>query len=334
MADYHCSSTEKIKMIESKAFGHSVNEISDAAGRDQRTVRRWLKRWTNEDTIDTRPRSGRRFQLNHRDQVKLLAFVLKNPSATLREMKTALEFTCTIKTIDNYLDRNKVKSFIAPKKPSHYPRHLDARFTFAKILRNWCRWYQVIFSDESGFTNQRSCARRVWRQRGIEPPIRATSFNATRNLRINVWGAISSNGFVALKLVSDNFDSAEYLDVVSECLPNLFGRFPNAIWMHDNASIHKTQAIRNFFQESDFQKILWPARSPDLNPIENIWGNITQKLDKLVDIEREATTKDELWRRVRLCASEIPRDQFKNLYDSIQKRLKIVFENGGYYTNY
>lgn len=263
----HCSSNEKIKIIELNASGYAIDEICDTVGRNQRTVRRWLHRWRNDNTIDANPRSGRRLELNHTDQVKLIAFTLRNPTSTLREIKTALEFTCSRKTIDNYLKQNKVCSFIAPRKPCHYPRHLEARFTFAKILRNWCRWYQVIFSDESGFTNARSCARKVWRQRGIEPPIRSASFNATRNFRINIWGAISADGFVALKLVSNNFNSLEYLDVILEFLQNFFERNPNAVWMHDNASIHKTQEIRSFFQNQNFQKILWPARSPDLNRI-------------------------------------------------------------------
>lgn len=106
MTHNHCSSTEKIKMIELNAFGDSVDEIGDAAGRDQRTVRRWLQRWRSEGTIDVRPRSGRPLQLSHQDQAKLLAFVLRNPTSTLREIKTTLEFTCTRRTIDNFLKRN------------------------------------------------------------------------------------------------------------------------------------------------------------------------------------------------------------------------------------
>lgn len=201
-------------------------------------------------------------------------------------------------------------------------------------MKSWHRWNQVVFSDESGFSNYRSCARKVWKRRGIEAPVRTSSFNATRHIRINVWGAIQFNGFVALRIVSNNFDSEEYLQTILAVLPNFFNQNPYHIWMHDNASIHKTAEIREFFAEQNIQKICWPARSPDLNLIENIWGLITRKLDRLVDKKGEATSENELWRRVRYCASKIPKIVFKNLYKNIQTRLKIVYTKDGHYTKY
>lgn len=334
MEQNHCSYTEKIKMIEMNARGSSINDICDEIGRDQRTVRRWVNRWENENTVDTRHRSGRTPEISHEHQAKLIAYMLKNPTSTIRQTKLALGFTCSTRTIDDYLKRNKLRTFIAPKKPAHFPVHLRARFSFARIMKNWHRWSDVIFSDESSFANHRSCARKVWRRRGTEAPMRTSSFNATRYIRINVWGAIQSNGFVALRLVSNNFDSEEYLEVISTVLPAFFQLNPYCIWMHDNAPIHKTQEIREFFEENGIQKIMWPARSPDLNPIENIWAHITQKLDQLLDKKGEATSAAELWRRVRYCASRIPRTEFVNLYQSIQKRLKSVYNKEGHYTKY
>lgn len=102
----------------------SINDICYETGLNQRTVRRWLKRWRNENLIDSYIRPGRALQLNHLDQVKLIAFALRNPLATLREMKVSLGFACSIRTINDYLQRNKLNTFDAPKKPSHFPTHL------------------------------------------------------------------------------------------------------------------------------------------------------------------------------------------------------------------
>ena len=98
--------------------------------------------------------------------------------------------------------------------------------------------------------------------------------------------------------------------MISDVLPDFFQENPNFIWMHDNAPIHKTAKIRQFFLDQNIQKIMWPARSPDLNPIENIWGYTTKKLDRLVDKKGEATSAAELWRRVRYCATRLPRSKF------------------------
>lgn len=172
----HCSSSEKIKIIELNAKGLSVDDISDEVGRDQRTVRRWLGRWEMENTIDTRYRSGRSRVLNHLNQARLIAFLLRNPTSTLREIKVNLGLVCSTRTIDDYLKYNKIHTFDSPRKPAHFPVHLKARFEFARLMKNWNFWNQVILSNESGFSNYRSCARRVWQRRGTKAPVHQIFF--------------------------------------------------------------------------------------------------------------------------------------------------------------
>lgn len=33
-----------------------------------------------------------------------------------------------------------------------------------------------------------------------------------------------------------------------------------------------------FFEEQDVKLFSWPARSPDLNPIENVWALLARKV--------------------------------------------------------
>ena len=75
----------------------------------------------------------------------------------------------------------------------------------------------------------------------------------------------------------------------------------------------------------------WPAVSPDINPIENVWGIIKSDL---YSCGKQYMSNDELWRAILKAVSNLSSTTIKSLTGSMDKRTSLLLQNKGHYINH
>jgi transposase len=50
--------------------------------------------------------------------------------------------------------------------------------------------------------------------------------------------------------------------------------------MEDGTPVHKSKVAKDWRENHDLEKFEWPAQSPDLNPIKNVWKLLKDAMQK------------------------------------------------------
>ncbi len=140
-----------------------------------------------------------------------------------------------------------------------------------------------------------------------------------------VWGCISAYGMGSLHVFEGTMNAERYIKVLEQhMLPSrrhLFQGRP-CVFQQDNAKPH-TAAITTAWLRSRRVRVLnWPACSPDLSPIENIWHIIKHKIR-----QRRPRALQQLGTYIRQEWDQIPTPKLQKLITSMPRRLQTVFEN-------
>ena len=152
------------------------------------------------------------------------------------------------------------------------------RLAWARDHVTWTQndWAPVLFTDESrfcvDFTDRRA---RVWRMPNERfAPVCVAEYDRFSGGSVMVWAGISAQGKTDLHVMDKCTLTAlryvnEILNVYVHPYAGAVGE--NFILMDDNARAHRAHITDQYFEQATIVRMEWPARSPDLNPIEHAW---------------------------------------------------------------
>lgn len=215
-----------------------------------------------------------------------------DPSVSVRAV--GQELGCSKNTVWRVLKGEKLYPYSPQKvqalKPEDFPRRVNcARWFLEKDLNNPLFLEQVLFTDEASFTREGIFNNRTSHVWAAENPNAIFVAGHQEKFSINVWAGIIGNFLVGPYILPNRLNSPTYLVFLRDILPELMEDVPllvreNMWFQHDGAPAHYGNIVRDYlnltFPNSWIGRIgptPWPARSPDVTPLDFfLWGTMKQ----------------------------------------------------------
>ena len=309
-------------MIES---GTSQREVAHRLNVHRNTIWNLWQRHQQTRHVRDRPRSGRPRVTTPRQDNWIRTTHLRNrfQPATITARTIPGLRRLSAQTI-----RRRLRHFgIVPRRPARRPiltvQHRRLRLQWAQQHRRWIQrqWDLVLFTDESRFMLNRCDGRlRVYRRRGERYANNCVQeFDRFGGGSVMIWGGITARNRTDLLVIDGNLTGQRYRDEVLRPLvvPFLMQHGPGITLQHDNARPHVARIVQQYLMQQHVNVLPWPARSPDMSPIEHLWDEMDRRLRRL---DNPPATLQELRQRLRQIWNDIPQQFLAHLIRSMRRR--------------
>jgi transposase len=348
---------QAIGMLKSRM---TVPEVVRAIQRGERTIRDLRAKYRQTGSVQDKPRSGRPPVLSKQQKKIIYRKVRSTPKmeySVLQEDATFVNAEGTPlkppsrSTSYRELRRRGLTNHKAKKRPKLTWAHAHGRLKFAREYRYfpWGR-RTLKFSDECSVqkgsgANQEWCFRSPWEK---WKPEMLDPVGTSRKPAQMVWGCVwldergvaRRSKLVIMERDPDakkrGYSAKSYMEALTKGLLPHYRR--SQLFMQDGAGIHRSRAVMAFHQEHHINAIVWPAYSPDLNPIEHLWWVLKRCMCKLYPQYNNYSQAQDEWdgfcEALKVCRRGILKKLIKRLIMSMPRRLDAVRKARGWQTKY
>lgn len=225
---------------------------------------------------------------------------------------------------------------VPPRKIQLTARHRADRLAFCReqlALRPRPEdWENVAFSDETWATNSHIWKR--WLTIHEAEDIEAWAAVRERPHGWMFWGMICGSekaGSFVWEKHYGSINSEKYIRYICPLIHGfIMGKAAQGtpvVLQQDNASSHISYATRAHIASLGIETLTWPAKSPDLNPIENVWFWMKNWIE--VNYNIQSLTPRTLRRAIEAAWAAVPCEWLRELTHSMPRRLQEVIEAEG-----
>uniref|UniRef100_A0AAQ5XGI7 Tc1-like transposase DDE domain-containing protein n=1 Tax=Amphiprion ocellaris TaxID=80972 RepID=A0AAQ5XGI7_AMPOC len=335
-----CEAT-KAAILALLAIGMSERQVAKKLKVSKTAIHYTKKKQAQYGTTKLLAGRGRKRLSTPRDDRALIRSCVSNLCQTTRDLKNewalSRNVTCSARTVRNRLLEAGLKLNRPRKEPFINERQREARLLFAGDHKDWTvdDWAKVLFSDESSFQLMPTPANLLFRRKPGEAYKQDCLAPTVKHGggSVMIWGCFSLGGTGQVQLCEGRMNQVMYRATLeNSLLPSAAKLFPASndwIFQQDNTPCHTARSIKAWMENQNIQTMSWPAQSPDLNPIENLWKIIKRKMEN-----HKPKNKANLFELVQQEWAAVTAEQCQKLVESMPRRMAAVIRNNGYVIKY
>jgi transposase len=283
--------------------GYSARPIAQETGVGRSTINKLC----DKHRFNLPKPSGSRSQLLSSSDIQHANCLISSGRANnavqvTRILQDITNYPLSVQTTRNHLKKAGLKARVKKQKLLLTGHHRRDQHDFAIAHRNWTveNWKHVVWSDGTKINRLGSDGRKwVWVRKGEGLSDRTVRRKEKFGGCLMMWGCMLwegagmacqidgiIDGDLYIKILDDELEeSLEYYDKTTE----------DIIFQQDNDCKHTSKKVKKWPGEHDYEVMLWPSKSADLNAIEHLWCLLKRKLKSYAE---EPKGIEELWKRV------------------------------------
>lgn len=210
------------------------------------------------------------------------------------------------------------------------------RLEFCQEYLNF-NWQNTIFSDQKSFHFTLDGPQRRKKDGEQCDENDVVPNKQSGKITLKVWGWMSDAGPGELVIVNHKANSNNYLDVLNNVmLPSVRTLYPAdemevINFVDGNCPLNRAPIVKKWFAaHKDINRVPLPPKSPDLNPMENLWGLVGQMWENY----NERTAEDPYQQCLHIWDELRTQNCCTNIVNSMRERLEAVIAADGGYTKF